>query len=310
MKTVLITGVLGFCARHLVRRLRMHDGIRIIGVDVVDKQAHGLDIDEYFRVDICNKEQSEHVLKKCKPDTIFHLAGVIGDDLYNVYRINFMGSLILMELVRKYISDASVVFIGSSAEYGFAEPGDFPLTENKPCRPFSAYGISKHAMVLAGQNYVQKERLNIVAARPFNIIGPGIPSTLVVGAILKRIRDSLNRKDNKLVIRMGNLNTERDFVDVNDAVDAYVKMAQGNFWGEVFNICSGKSYSVKRIVEVIAEFSNLPVEIEHDPALVRIPDIDISFGSYAKAHNAFGYEPIVDIETSLFETWQQFMKGK
>lgn len=134
----------------------------------------------------------------------------------------------------------------------------------------------------------------------FNIIGPGIPPTLVVGAILKRIRDSLDRKDKKLIIKMGNLNIERDFIDVNDAVDAYIKMAQGDFWGEVFNICSGKSYSIKRVVELIAGFSGLPVEIEHDPSLVRVPDIDISFGSYAKAHNAFGYEPLVGNRSIAF----------
>ena len=107
---------------------------------------------------------------------------------------------------------------------------------------------------------------------------------------------------------MGNLNTERDFINVNDAMDAYIKIAQGDFWGEVFNICSGKPYSIRKVVEVIAGFSGMPVEIEHDPALVRIPDIDISFGSYAKAHRAFGFEPVVDIERSLFETWRQYME--
>jgi GDP-4-dehydro-6-deoxy-D-mannose reductase len=163
-------------------------------------------------------------------------------------------------------------------------------------------------MVLAGLNYVREYGLRIVTARPFNIIGPGIPPTLVVGAILKRIKGSLHTKD-KVIIKMGNLDTKRDFVDVNDAVGAYVKMAQGGFWGEVFNICSGKPYSIRRIVEMIAAFSGLPVEIEHDPALVRVPDIDVSFGSYAKAHDAFGFEPAVNIDATLFQTWQQYMEG-
>jgi len=309
MKSVLITGVSGFCAGHLVRRLRTDYDVRIFGIDIADEALPELHLDAYLSVDICDSERLEYAIKLWKPDMIFHLAGVIGDDLYKVYRVNFNGSLNLFETVRKYIPDASVLLIGSSAEYGFASPSDFPLTEEQPCRPFNAYGISKHAMVLAGQNYVQKEGLKIVAARPFNIIGPGIPPTLVVGAVLRRIRDSLNRKDKKLVIKMGNLNTERDFIDVSDAVNAYIKIAQGDFWGEVFNICSGKPYSIRRVVEVIAGFSDLPVEIEHDPALVRFPDIDISFGSYSKANAAFGFEPFVDIERSLFETWRQYMES-
>ncbi|MBP7506946.1 MAG: NAD-dependent epimerase/dehydratase family protein [Prolixibacteraceae bacterium] len=308
MKSVLITGALGFCAGHLVRRLRTDYDVRIFGIDIADEALPELHLDAYLSVDICDRERLEYAIKFWEPDTIFHLAGVIGDDLYQVYRINFSGSINLFEAVRRCIPNASVLIIGSSAEYGFAAPGDFPLTEEQPCRPFNAYGISKHAVVLAGQNYVQKEGLKIVAARPFNIIGPGIPPTLVVGAIIKRIKDSLNRKDKKLVIKMGNLNTERDFINVNDAMDAYIKIAQGDFWGEVFNICSGKPYSIRKVVEVIAGFSGMPVEIEHDPALVRIPDIDISFGSYAKAHRAFGFEPVVDIERSLFETWRQYME--
>jgi GDP-4-dehydro-6-deoxy-D-mannose reductase len=308
VKTVLVTGVLGFCARHLVKKLHMQDDLYILGIDIAEKAPPDLSLDEYARIDICNREKLEHAVHAWKPDLIFHLAGVLGNDLFNVYQVNFMGSLHLMEAIRRYVPESRVVIVGSSAEYGFASSGDFPLVEDQPCRPVSAYGISKHGMVLAGLNYVYNHRLKIVAARPFNIVGPGIPPTLVVGAILKRIKDSLHCKD-KLIVKMGNLHTERDFIDVNDAVDAYIKMANGEFWGEVFNVCSGKPYSIRRIVEVIAAFSGLPVEIEQDPALVRLQDIDVSFGSYAKAKGAFDFKPVVDIKKTLFETWQQYMEA-
>ena len=107
---------------------------------------------------------------------------------------------------------------------------------------------------------------------------------------------------------MGNLDTERDFIDVDDAVNAYIKMAQGNCWGEVFNICSGKPYSIHKIVEVIASFSNLSVEIEQDPALIRFPDIKVSFGSCAKARKVFGFNPVADIEMTLLKTWRHYME--
>ncbi len=309
MKTALITGSLGFCARHLTKKLHaLDDEIRVCGIDLAEQAPSGTALDEYFQVDICDPDKLEGFIKFLKPDWIFHLAGFIGDNLSHIYSVNFMGSIYLMEFVRKYSPESRIVIIGSSAEYGLASPGDFPLIEDHPCHPINAYGISKHAVVLAGLNYVQSHRMKIVTARPFNIVGPGIPQTLVVGAILKRIKDSLSQKD-KLIIKMGNLHTERDFIDVNDVVDAYIKMAQGDFWGEIFNICSGKPYSIRRIVELIASFSGLPVEIEYDPALVRLQDIDVSFGSYAKANGAFGFKPLVDIEQALFETWQQYMKN-
>lgn len=307
MKTVLITGVVGFCAGHLIKRLRTYGDFRIIGIDLAEKDPRDILIDEYFCIDISDRKKLERIIRSRKPDIIFHLAGATGEKLFEVYQVNFTGSLYLMESVRKYIPESSIVLVGSSAEYGFASSDDFPLTEDHPCRPISAYGISKHAMVLAGTDYVHKYGLSITAARPFNIVGPGITPALVVGAILERMKASINNKD-RLVIKMGNLHTQRDFIDVDDAVNAYIKMAQGGFRGEVFNICSGKPYSIRKIVEMIAAFSNLPVEIEHDPALVRLPDIDISYGSFAKAQKAFGFEPTIDIEETLYKTWRHYME--
>ncbi len=309
MRNVLVTGALGFCGKHLVRRLRSAEGVRVFGIDLAEEVPPAMSLDGYFCVDVYNRGGLERVLLSCMPDTIFHLAGAVGNDLDHIYKVNFVGSLNLMESAREHAPESSIVVIGSSAEYGFALPHDFPLKEDHPCRPISAYGVSKHAMVLAASNYVREYGLKIVAARPFNIIGPGIPSTLVVGAILKRIRGLIQGKD-KPVIKMGNLHTKRDFIDISDAVDAYVKMAQGDFRGEVFNICSGEPYSISRIVEIIAGFSGLTVEIEHDPALVRALDIDVSFGSYAKAHDAFGFQPTINIERTLLETWQDYMEGE
>ncbi|MBN1612942.1 MAG: NAD-dependent epimerase/dehydratase family protein [Deltaproteobacteria bacterium] len=309
MKTALVTGALGFCARHLTSKLRLDGEIRICGIDLAGQAPSDHRLDEYITLDMCDRNGLERIIGSLRPDWIYHLAGVTGEDLFKIYNVNFVGSLNLLECVRKYIPASSLVIIGSSAEYGFASSRDLPLTEDHPCRPAGAYGISKHAMVSAGLNYAARYGLKIVAARPFNIVGPGIPQTLVVGAILKRIKESMHRKD-KLILKMGNLDTQRDFVAVDDAVDAYVKMAHGNYWGEAFNICSGRPYPIRKIVEIIASFSPLPVEIEQDPALVRSDDIEVSFGSFAKAHETFGFTPSKDIEKILLQTWQHHSRGE
>jgi GDP-4-dehydro-6-deoxy-D-mannose reductase len=307
MKTALVTGALGFCGRHLVDKVHENGDIHVCGIDLAEDAPSNMFLDEYLCADICSRGTVDRIIELLRPDLVFHLAGIIGDNSFNTYNVNFMGSLHLLESVRKYSPGSQVVLIGSSAEYGFASPHDFPLTEEHPCRPVTPYGISKHATILAGLNYAQNYRLKIVAARPFNVIGPGVPSTLVVGAIIERINDLLCHKD-KPLRKMGNLDTHRDFVDVDDAVNAYIKMAQGNHWGEVFNICSGKPYSIRKIVEMIASFSELPIEIEQDPALIRSPDITISFGSCAKARRVFGFDPTTDIETTLLKAWRHYIK--
>lgn len=308
METVLVTGTLGFCAQHLIKKLRGDHDARIYGVDLAASLPHDIFLDDYFCVDICDRKKLDQVIESVRPNVIFHLAGSTSNNLFDTYNVNFVGSLHLLESVRQHTPESRVVLIGSSAEYGLASPDDYPLTENHPCHPITAYGISKHTTVLAGINFFQHHGLKVVVARPFNIIGPGIPPTLVVGAILKRMNDSLHRKDDP-VIKMGNLDTERDFVDVDDTVSAYIKMAQGDYWGEVFNICSGKPYSIRKIVEMIGSFSNLPVSIEQDPALIRSSDIKVSYGNYEKAHKTFDFIPVTDIETTLLKTWRYYMEN-
>jgi len=107
---------------------------------------------------------------------------------------------------------------------------------------------------------------------------------------------------------MGNVDSQRDFVAVGDVADAYIKMVEGDCRGEVYNVCSGKPFSIRRIVELIASYSNIAVEIVHDPALVRCQDVPVSFGSYAKANRDFGFVPGTDIETEIAEAWRYYME--
>lgn len=303
MKTVLVTGALGFCARHLLEKLRRDSGLRLCGIDIPQTAPAGLKIDAYSTVDVCDPTRLSNYLEAVKPDVIFHLAGIVGGDPFETYRVNFMGGLHLLEAVRQHVPRSRILLVGSSAEYGPALPDSLPLTEEHPCRPINAYGASKHAIVMAGSDYARNHGLNVVMARPFNIIGPGVPSTLVVGAFLGRIKAALG-KGERLVIRMGNLDTRRDFVDVADAVDAYTRMTAGDFTGEIFNICSGKPYSIRSIVETMASVAGLSIEIVQDPALVRHHEIEVSFGSYERAERAFGFSPSTDIEASLLEIWR------
>ncbi len=307
MKKVLVTGALGFCARHLIKKIREKNDPYICGIDVFGPCPADSFLDEFSIIDVCDRKGLERYIAETKPDTIFHLAGTIGNDLFRTYHVNFTGSLNLIDVVKESVPGSRVLLVGSSAEYGLVPPDEFPITEECRCRPFSAYGISKHAMVLMALEYARSHKLKIVIARPFNVMGPGIPATLVVGAVIKRVRDSVKSTD-RPVIKMGNLDTQRDFIDVEDTVDAYIKMVEGESWGEVFNICSGEPCSIRRIVEIISSFTGMPVTIEQDQALIRHSDIQVSYGSHEKATKVFGFRPSTDIEKTLYETWKHYVE--
>ena len=101
MRTVLITGALGFCAQHLLKKLYADYDLRVCGIDLARNIPPHMFFDEYFCIDICNQDKLDHLIQTLKPDWIFHLAGINGGNPYSVYNINFVGSLYLIESVRK-----------------------------------------------------------------------------------------------------------------------------------------------------------------------------------------------------------------
>jgi GDP-4-dehydro-6-deoxy-D-mannose reductase len=150
--------------------------------------------------------------------------------------------------------------------------------------------------------------MKITVARPFNIVGGGIPRHLVVGAILCRAREAL-RSSEQPVVRVGNLESERDFVAVRDVVDAYLRMVRGGYWGQVFNLCSGQPRSVRSMVELLLAHSKKHFRLETDVSLVRSSEPKILYGDSTKAYRAFGFKPSVPIEEALREAWETGVNG-
>jgi GDP-4-dehydro-6-deoxy-D-mannose reductase len=307
VKKILITGVGGFCARHLLRRLKAR-GDCIYGTDLGEQPPADRDIDGYVHLDLTDSSKVSELLNYLQPDAVFHLAGLFSGDPFQIYRVNFLGGLNLLEAIRKLAPDAKVLGIGSAAEYGEVPEENLPVQETSPCNPTNAYGISKYAMTLAAMDYARNYGVRVVIARPFNIIGPGMPASLVVGAILEKIKKAFMTQQDPVVIRVGNLFTERDFIAVDDVVEAYISLMEGDRWGEVFNICAGAPRSVQSVLESLISGAARPIQFRVDPSLVRLSDVRCVYGSFDKAHRAFGFSPKVPLEAALRTTWDHAMK--
>jgi GDP-4-dehydro-6-deoxy-D-mannose reductase len=302
MRNILITGAAGFCAKHLISQLK-EDGYKcILGVDIHQSSPANASLDDYVQLDVSDKTQITNLVNRFRPDWVFHLAGVRNGATEDIYRVNLMGTIYLLETLRTYSPNARILLVGSAAEYGHVNLSGLPVKETHPCRPISPYGISKHAMTLTGIQYVLQFGMKVVIARPFNIIGSGVSHYEVVGAVLSRIKEAL-ATENNTSIKLGNMSTKRDFIAVNDVVAAYVNMINGRHWGEVFNICSGRPHSIRTIVEMLLSHSPRPIGVEVDSTLVRTSDVEIVYGSWEKANRAFGFEPVTTVEDSLHSAW-------
>ena len=305
---VLITGVSGFCGRHLVKRLRREQDMEIAGLDMAKPDASQWGLDRYFQADICDRAEVASRIAEFRPDSIYHLAGInaASSSAGAVCAVNLMGALNVLEAVRRHAPGCRLLIAGSAAEYGPVPDTALPVTEDVPCRPVGAYGASKYAATMITLDYVRKSNLKAVVVRPFNIIGAGIPTTLVVGAMMARAKQALE-STGEPVVRVGDSDSERDFISVSDAMDAYVLLLDAEPWGEIVNVCSGRSWPIHHIARALLGNSARPIRIEFDPNLIPPSPVRRIYGSNEKARRLIRFEAKMSLEQALSSIWDSEM---
>ncbi len=291
MAVALVTGATGFCGRHLVERLRQDSNFEILGTGRSQTPPTWLTADEYKTVDLLHPKAAENLLADTRPDLILHLAGVADGADSEIYALNYAATLKVLESARLLRKSPRILLVGSAAEYGEVGPEELPISEEQPCRPLGVYGLSKLAATLAGLHYHARFGLKIVVVRPFNLIGPAIPPTLLMGAILQRAKQAL-LSGGPPIVKAGNLDAERDFISVTDAVDIYVKLLMGEHWGQVFNVCGGFPVAVHSLVSSLLSHSPSSLQLEIDPAMGRASSIQVSYGSPKKREEAIGKQKL------------------
>jgi GDP-4-dehydro-6-deoxy-D-mannose reductase len=299
----LITGAGGFCGPHLVSRLRRESHIEICGLDRMASCPSYLSVDQYFQCDIARASEISSAISSFQPEWIFHLAGLAGGSAPDsrIYDVNLLGTIHLLEAVQRFVPRCRVLLIGSFAEYGAIDSQSLPVTEETPCHPIGAYGISKYAATLAGLDCARRAGLAVSVARPSNIVGAGVPASLVVGAMLARIKKAF--ASSHPLLKVGDFESERDFIGVTDAVDAYVRLMQSGVSGQIFNVCSGVPVSIRHVAELLVANSTRPVELDFDRNLVAPSAVRRMYGSYGKAERAFGFQPSTSMEEFLRSAW-------
>ncbi len=302
MKIALITGAGGFFAAHLAEALARRGDCRIVGLDLPSAAPVRRALDEYLAADLADPVQAEQIIQQIQPDLVFHLAGRIRGNPDDLYRANLMAGVCLLEAVRLRKPDTRVIVTGSAAEYGKV-PEDAPVREDHPCNPSGAYALSKYALTLASMDAAHRDGMKVVVVRPFNLIGSGVPASLVVGAVLARLKAAL-ASPGEAIVTVGNLDTQRDFIAVEDAAQAYLALIQGERWGEIFNICSGVPTTIRSVLETLLSFSPRQVRLVTDLGLARPFESPVVYGSWEKASSAFGFRPTTPLKLALFSAWK------
>ncbi len=319
-KNILITGINGFVGSHLAEYVLNNKLGNVIGLNrdfntSIENIAQIKNKIELVECDITDSHRVESVVKETKPELVFHLAAqsfvpASWNSPVETMNTNVLGSVNLFEAVRKFSPESVLQIACSSEEYGFVKETELPITEEQPLRPLSPYGVSKVSMDLLGYQYFKSYGLKVVRTRAFNHTGPRRGEVFVVSDWSKQIAE-IEAGKRKPLIKVGNLETKRDFLDVRDVVEAYYLATQKCDAGEAYNICSGTAYPMKELLNMLLDLSSADIKTEKDPAKMRPSDVQVLVGDSAKFREKTGWKPKIDFKQTLKDTleyWRNRVK--
>ena len=311
----LITGLSGFVGSHLAEFLLEND-FDVFGI--IRWRSNRENIRDFeqkltlFEGDMRDLTSVKQVISDCKPDRIYHLAAqsfvpTSWTAPQETITSNIVGQLNILEAVRETNLPVRILVVGSSEEYGLVHEDEVPITEDNPLRPLSPYGVSKVGQDLLGFQYFQSYGMHIIRTRAFNHTGPRRGEVFVTSNFCRQ-SVLIEKGKQEAVIKVGNLEAKRDFTDVRDVVRAYWLALEKGTVGEVYNICSGRSWVISDLLEKIVEIAGIKIEITKDETRMRPSDVKILQGSHEKFTKATGWEPEIPMEKTiadLLDYWRE-----
>ncbi len=313
----LITGGYGFAGRHLARLL-VSSGDDVAVTYLQSEKALADDplrtplpkAIQSIQLDITDRGAVCQLMSLLQPDAIYHLAAQSfvpagEEDLDKTFKVNFNGTINLLDAIRSHSPKTRLLYVSSAEVYGEPWPGTLPFTETSVLRPTSNYGVSKVAADMAVFKYSQRDGLDTVRVRPFPHIGPGQSDQFALSSFARQIAEiKLGRREP--VVKVGNLESKRDYTDVSDIVQGYREVMLNGKRGEVYNLCSGKAVAIGELLQKLIKIAEIEVEILQDPDRVRSGDIPAVVGSADKALKEFSWKVRVDLDgtlSSLYAFW-------
>ncbi|MEI6044339.1 MAG: GDP-mannose 4,6-dehydratase [Chloroflexota bacterium] len=321
-ETILITGGTGFVGGHLIDYiLSQPSSFQVVGLgrsSALHPNRNNPRL-KFYQVELNDRVAVTALLDEVRPNRIFHLAaqsfpGLSFADPTGTLNNNLNTTLNLFEAVRTVgLAEYSrILSAGSGDQYGFILPEELPVLETNPFRPANPYAVSKITQEMLGYQYFRSYGLQIITTRAFNHLGPGQSDQLAVSSFARQLA-LIEAGQIEPVLKVGNLEARRDYTDVRDIVRGYwlALDAKECKVGEVYNLCSGQSYKMADILELLLNLTNCTLTVLFDPSRARPSDIPQICGDYSKFHQATGWQPQIQLEQSLqdlLDYWRNRVK--
>jgi GDP-4-dehydro-6-deoxy-D-mannose reductase len=303
----LISGIAGFAGSHLAEELLKHE-YQVFGTHLPDENLRNLETFksdvELVELDFNDPRKVPEILRSTKPDYIFHLAALssVGGsfrDPYGTYVVNFFGTFFMLQAAMKLKNLKKFVLVASSDIYGIVKPEELPLKIDRQLKPVSPYGVSKAACDMMGYQYFMNYEMPVVRVRSFPHSGPRQGPGFVIPDFSNQIAMLEKSPKKKNIIKVGNLDAQRDISDVRDIVTGYRLAAEKGRPGEIYQLCTGQTNAISALLDKLIKMSSVKIETQFDPQLARPTDVPILSGDASRAENELGYARKYSIDDTL-----------
>tara|TARA_Y100000590_G_scaffold146059_1_gene167917 strand:+ start:343 stop:1164 length:822 start_codon:yes stop_codon:yes gene_type:complete len=228
----------------------------------------------YYSCDLTNAPETKSLIAKLRPQLIFHLAGNYVNTHDLDYSINSLGAKHIIEALIEEGINTRVILIGSAAEYGIVSPNENPIKENRVLCPVTVYGLSKAFQTQLGIYFAQNSNIEILIARMFNLQTPGLSEKLFIGRMEKQISAFLRGEIKEIVA--GNLDSQRDYISADKAIEQLNMIAKKGKSGEVYHIASGQPIKMKELLHKMLLDARIdPSKIKEDIGAIGKIDYDV-----------------------------------
>ncbi|MFA7000921.1 MAG: GDP-mannose 4,6-dehydratase [Candidatus Omnitrophota bacterium] len=304
-KRILITGISGFCGRILAGSLASAAGTVVLGLDAQRAGVTGKRVPyRVERADITDRAAVDAVVKRFRPDEIYHLAALAvpqqsWDAPDRTFTVNTGGTIHLLDAVRKFCPQARMLFASTAQVYGSSFRQTARVTEKTRVQPENPYGASKAAAELACMDFFARFQVRVVVSRAFNHFGASQSGPFVFSQWCRQVAQA-EAGEGPAEIRVGNFGVEREFLHVDDVVSAYRLLLERGAAGGVYNVCYGRAYPLKTYLDYLVSKSSRRLRVIRDPKLVRGHEIRRMAGSPTLLKR-LGWKPRKDVFLAIDE---------
>lgn len=300
-----ITGCTGTIGPWLIPALRRHlPGAHLTGTALRPADETALGLDEMLPADVRDEAAVRQTIDRVRPDRIIHLASRRAGELPELLAVQVLGTRNVLQAALERLGPAArVLVVGSAAEIGFVETAEMPLAETCTCRPVDAYGVTKLAQAALAHAYSFAHRHHVVRARLFNLLGPGVPASLLPGRCAALLRQTPRGTKQPLTFRA--LDTQRDYVDVRDACEALVLALERGRPGALYHVGSGLAIRGRTIVEhLLAAARAEKGELRYEESAEGPPTVPLQVADARLAMSELGWQPRILLEQSIGDLWR------